>query len=196
MLARPLLREHFEILGSFFFFFFFFLPRTNTANLLCFTFTLEITKRKYPKWDLGKGFFFKAFIKSEQLRRLLNDQNDWYNVLGNGRWFWKKNLMTPSMAYSVSVWFISATNGCYESDDISLKWIRSVIPSGSFVIFYPNPILFLFLWPFDVLVKNIEFFFQWYSCTVIGEITLVLIFPLPSSRSFYDLLLIYRFSQS
>ena len=127
-------------------------------SLFCFTFTLAITKRKYPKWDLGKGFFSKAFIRSEQLRRLLNDQNDWYNVLGNGRWFWKKNLMTPSMAYSVSVWFISATNGCYESDDISLKWIRSVIPSGSFVIFYPNPMLFLFLWPFDVLVKNIAFF--------------------------------------
>ena len=107
---------------------------------------------------MGKGFCFKGFIKSEQLRRLLNDQNDWYNVLGNGRLFWKKNLMTPSMAYSVSVWFISATNGCYESDDISLKWIRSVIPSGSFVIFYPNPMLFLFLWPFDVLVKNIAFF--------------------------------------
>ena len=106
----------------------------------------------------GQKFFFKAFIKSEQLRRLLNDQNDWYNVLGNGRWFWKKNLMTPSMAYSVSVWFISATNGCYESDDISLKWIPSVIPSRSFVIFYPNPMLFLFLWPFDVLVKNIAFF--------------------------------------
>ena len=34
MLARPLLREHFQILGSVFFFFFFFLPRTNTANLL------------------------------------------------------------------------------------------------------------------------------------------------------------------
>ena len=129
-------------------------------SLFCFTFTLAITKRKYPKWDLGKGFFLKAFIRSEQLRRLLNDQNDWYNVLDNGRWFWKKNLMTPSMAYSVSVWFISATNGCYESDDISLKWIRSVIPSGSFVIFYPNPILFLFLWPFDVLVKNIDFFFS------------------------------------
>ena len=104
-------------------------------------------------------FFFKAFIKSEQLRRLLNDQNGWYNVLGNGRRFWKKNLMTPSMAYSVSVWFISATNGCYESDDISLKWIRSVIPSGRFVIFYPNPMLFLFLWPFVILVKNIAFFF-------------------------------------
>ena len=109
-------------------------------------------------WAKVFFFFFKAFIKSEQLRRLLNDQNDWYNVLGNGRLFWKKNLMTPSMAYSVSVWFISATNGCYESDDISLKWIRSVIPSGSFVIFYPNPMLFLFLWPFDVLVKNIAFF--------------------------------------
>ena len=127
-------------------------------SLFCFTFTLAITKRKYPKWDLGKGFFSKAFIRSEQLRRLLNDQNDWYNVLGNGRWFWKKNLMTPSIAYSVSVWFFSATNGCYESDDISLKWIRSVIPSGSFVIFCPNPMLFLFLWPFDVLVKNIAFF--------------------------------------
>ena len=132
-------------------------PKMN-FSVFCFTFTLAITKRKHPKSDLGKGFFFKAFIKSEQLRRLLNDQNDWYNVLGNGRWFWKKNLMTPSMAYSVSVWFISATNGCYESDDISLKWIRSVIPSGSFVIFYPNPMLFLFLWPFDVLVKNIAFF--------------------------------------
>ena len=165
-------------------------------SLFCFTFTLAITKRKHPEWDSGKYFFFfKAFIKSEQLRRLLNDQNDWYNVLGNGRWFWKKNLMTPSMAYSVSVWFISATNGCYESDDISLKWIRSVIPSGRFVIFYPNPMLFLFLWPFVILVKNIAFFFvQEYSCTVIGEITVVLIFPLPSSRSFYNLLLIYRFS--
>ena len=108
-------------------------------SLFCLTFTLAITKRKYPKSDLGKGFFSKAFIRSEQLRRLLNDQNDWYNVLGNGRWFWKKNLMTPSIAYSVSVWFISATNGCYESDDISLKWIPSVIPSRSFVIFYPNP---------------------------------------------------------
>ena len=155
------------------------------------TFTLAITKRKHPKWDLGKGLFFQAFIKSEQLRRLLNDQNDWYNVLGNSRWFWKKNLMTPSMAYSVSLWFISATYGCYESDDISLKWIRSVIPSGIFVIFYPTPMLFLFLWPFDVLVKNIAFFYS-----VIGEITQVLIFPLPFSRSFYDLLLIYRFSQS
>ena len=33
---------------------------------------------------MGKDFSFKAFIKSEQLRRLLNDQNDWYNVLGSG----------------------------------------------------------------------------------------------------------------
>ena len=32
----------------------------------------------------GQRFSFKAFIKSEQLRRLLNDQNDWYNVLGSG----------------------------------------------------------------------------------------------------------------
>ena len=107
-------------------------------SLFCFTFTLAITQRKHPKWDVGRGFVFKAFIKSEQLRRLLNDQNDWYNVLGNSRWFWKKNRMTPLMAYSVSVWFISATNGCYESDDISLKWIPAVIPSRSVVIFYPN----------------------------------------------------------
>ena len=41
-------------------------------------------KRKHPKWDLGKDFSYKAFIKSEQFRRLLNDQNDWYNVLGSG----------------------------------------------------------------------------------------------------------------
>ena len=40
-------------------------------------------KSKHPKWDLGKDFSFKAFIKSEQLRRLSNDQNDWYNVLGS-----------------------------------------------------------------------------------------------------------------
>ena len=33
---------------------------------------------------MGKDFSFKAFIKSKQLRRLLNDQNDWYNVLGSG----------------------------------------------------------------------------------------------------------------
>ena len=32
----------------------------------------------------GQRFFFQSFIKSEQLRRLLNDQNDWYNVLGSG----------------------------------------------------------------------------------------------------------------
>ena len=36
----------------------------------------------------------------------------------------------------MSVWFISSINGCYESDDISLKGIRSGIPSGSFVIFF------------------------------------------------------------
>ena len=48
------------------------------------------TKRKHPKWDLGKDFSFKALIdtlktKFERLlRRLLNDQNDWYNVLGSG----------------------------------------------------------------------------------------------------------------
>ena len=41
-------------------------------------------KSKHPKWDLGKDFSFKALIKFEQLRRLLNDQNDWYNVLGSG----------------------------------------------------------------------------------------------------------------
>ena len=41
-------------------------------------------KSKHPEWDLGKYFSFKAFIISEQLRRLLNDQNDWYNVLGSG----------------------------------------------------------------------------------------------------------------
>ena len=40
-------------------------------------------KSKHPKWDLGKDFSFKAFIKSEQLRRLSNDQNDWYNLLGS-----------------------------------------------------------------------------------------------------------------
>ena len=28
----------------------------------------------------AKVFFFKGFVKSEQLQRLLNDQNDWYNV--------------------------------------------------------------------------------------------------------------------
>ena len=33
----------------------------------------------------GQRFFFQSpYIKSEQLRRLLNDQNDWYNVLGSG----------------------------------------------------------------------------------------------------------------
>ena len=34
---------------------------------------------------MGKDFSFKAFIKSEQLRRLFSDQNDWYNVLGSGK---------------------------------------------------------------------------------------------------------------
>ena len=29
----------------------------------------------------GQRFFFQSLIKSEQLRRLLNDQNDWYSVL-------------------------------------------------------------------------------------------------------------------
>ena len=32
----------------------------------------------------GQRFFFQSFIKSEQLQWLLNDQNDWYNVLGSG----------------------------------------------------------------------------------------------------------------
>ena len=43
------------------------------------------TKRTHPKWDLGKDFCFKAFIKSEQLRRLLNDQNYRHNVLDSGK---------------------------------------------------------------------------------------------------------------
>ena len=48
-----------------------------------FTFTRHI-KSKHPRWDLAKDFSFKALIKFEQLRRLLNDQDDWYNVLGSG----------------------------------------------------------------------------------------------------------------
>ena len=32
----------------------------------------------------GQRCFFQSFIKSEQLQWLLNDQNDWYNVLGSG----------------------------------------------------------------------------------------------------------------
>ena len=64
-----------------------------TFFLLSFYLYPVNTKRKHPKWDLGKkkrfflqSLFYRHFkSKLERLlRRLLNDQNDWYNVLGSG----------------------------------------------------------------------------------------------------------------
>ena len=46
-------------------------------------FSLKLEIGLKVKETKGKDFSFKAFIKSEQLRRLSNDQNDWYNVLGS-----------------------------------------------------------------------------------------------------------------
>ena len=55
-----------------------------TFFLLSFYLYPANIKSKHPRWDLAKDFSFKALIKFEQLRRLLNDQDDWYNVLGSG----------------------------------------------------------------------------------------------------------------
>ena len=43
-----------------------------TFSLFSFYLYRANIKSKHPKWDLGKDCSFKAFIKSEQLRRLLN----------------------------------------------------------------------------------------------------------------------------